>query len=112
MAAGYYQDWEQGGLAGGTRWAGEAQATGFLNSQLQLYGRYEWGTITDSDERDLSIVTVGTSIYPFEDITIKFSAEFIRSFGSTQNWATDGDVGFIQSSEPQNIIRTQLQLSF
>ncbi len=112
MAAGYYENWEQGGPAGGTRWAGEAQVTGFLNSKVQLYGRFEWGTITDTNEKDLKIVTFGTSIYPFEDITIKFSAEFIRSFGSTQNWATDGDVGFIQSSEPQNIIRTQLQLSF
>ena len=112
MAAGDYQDWEQGGPAGGTRWAGEAQVTGFLNPQLQLYGRYEWGTITDTDEKNLSMVTVGTSFYPFEDITIKFSAEFIRSFGSTQNWAIDGNLGFIQSTEPQNIIRTQLQLSF
>lgn len=112
MNAGYFQDWGEGGDQGGTRWAAVSQVTGFLTPEWQLYGRYEWGRIMDSVQADVSIATVGMSFYPFQTAVVKYSLEFLYSFGATLNWATDGDPGIRQTTEPQAIIRSQVQLSF
>ena len=119
MNAAYFQDWSQGGedwsqggARGGTRWAAVSQVTGFLTPEFQLYGRYEWGRIMDSGQKDVSIATVGMSYYPFKIRVIKYSLEFLYSFGATTNWLMDGDPGIQLTNEPQAIIRSQLQITF
>jgi len=112
MSAAYYQDWSEGGNLGGTRWAAVGQVTGFLTPKFQLYGRYEWGRIMDSLESDVSMLTAGMSYYPFKTRTVKYSLECLYSFGSTTNWLIDGDPGIRLTTEPQAIIRSQIQLGF
>ena len=106
------EDWSQGGARGGTRWAAVSQVTGFLTPEFQLYGRYEWGRIMDSGQKDVSIATVGMSYYPFKTRVIKYSLEFLYSFGATTNWLMDGDPGIRLTNEPQAIVRSQLQITF
>ena len=112
MTCAYYQDSPNGGSFGGTRWAAVGQLTGFVTPVLQLYGRGEWGTIRNSDQQDIKVMTVGASYYPYKTKVIKLTAEFIYTWGPTTNWELDGNLGFINTEENQTIFRTQLQFSF
>ena len=112
MSCGYYQDSPNAGNFGGTRWAAVGQVTGFVLPVLQLYCRGEWGTIRNSDQKDVKVITLGTSYYLNGTNKVKVSAEFIYTWGSTLFWELDGNQGFINTEQNQAIFRTQLQFSF
>ena len=112
MSCAYYQDSPNSGNFGGTRWAAVGQVTGFVLPELQLYARGEWGTIRNSDQTNIKVMTLGASYYPYQTRNVKITAEFIQTWGSTLYWQLDGNLGFINTAANQSIFRTQLQVAF
>lgn len=108
----YYQDVDSTAPFGGDRWAFVGQVTGFVSPKVQLYGRFEWGTIATMENNDITVATIGSSVYPFESKNVKLSFELMYLFDGTTNWNLDGDPGVFATSEPQAVIRSQLQISF
>ena len=99
---------------GGDRLAVVSQIAWFIDPKIELYARGEWGRTTNVgvDVTDLGVMTVGFSWMPLSNQQIKFSAEFVRTWGDARYWDIDGDPGIRQVDQPQSIVRAQFQLSF
>lgn len=99
---------------GGDRLAVVSQVGWFLDPKIEFYARGEWGRTSnvDVESNDLGVMTLGFSWMPRSNRMIKFSAEFMQTWGNASYWAIDGDPGIRQVDEPQSIVRAQLQLSF
>lgn len=99
---------------GGDRLAVVSQMGWFVDPQIVLYARGEWGRAMniDVEPNELALMTCGFSWMPRSNRQIKFSAEFVQTWGDARYWAIDGDPGIRQVDERQSIVRAQLQLSF
>lgn len=99
-----------------------AQAGWFVAPDIELIGRYEWGTLDVEGVDDLSLVTVGFNKF-FAKHQIKWTTDAGYSFnalnraavgGNAFGWATDstGWRSDADGEDGQFVVRSQLQLLF
>ena len=114
------------------QWSAVVQAGYFVLSDLELYGRYEWGN-SDSDQyrtapgttnangESLSILTVGLNWFPAgsKNRSLKWSTDIGFGFTPIVDWANSGadwQVDYTATGGSGNsgqvVIRTQMQLLF
>ncbi len=111
MGCVYWQDAEAGGDLAGRRVAAVGQIAVMPTPEWSLYVRGEWGTVPGGDQPDLAGVTVGTSWFPAEDASVKWTIELLGMLGDTTGWRIDGDPAILQIDADQFAIRTQIQIS-
>ena len=56
-------------------------------------------------------LTIGTSWFPAEDASVKWTIELLGMLGDTTGWRIDGDPAILQLDADQFAIRTQIQIS-
>jgi len=111
MGCVYWQDAEAGGVLSGRRVAAVGQVAVMPTPEWSVYLRGEWGTVPDGSQPDLAGVTLGTSWFPNQDASIKWTIELLGMFGDTTGWRIDGDPAILQVDADQFAIRTQIQIS-
>ena len=111
MGCVYWQDAEAGGDLASRRVAAVGQIAVMPTPEWSLYVRGEWGTVPGGDQPDLAGVTVGTSWFPAEDASVKWTIELLGMLGDTTGWRIDGDPAILQIDADQFAIRTQIQIS-
>ena len=104
------------------------EAGWFPIDNLQLFARYQWGTIEDVSNPDLNIVSGGISFFPTTDAGLPSHREDVRAgnkvkvtleagyaFDAVMNWNIEAP-GWREdlnaSDSGQWILRTQVQFSF
>jgi len=99
-----------------------AQAGWFVSPDIELVGRYEWGTLDVDEVDDLNLVPVGFNKF-FAKHQVKWSTDAGYSFnslnraaisGNTFGWSTDttGWRTDDEGSDGQFVVRSQLQRLF
>jgi hypothetical protein len=111
MGCVYWQDSEAGGALSGRRTAAVAQIAVMPTPDWSVYLRSEWGTVPDGSQPDLAGMTIGTSWFPAEDASVKWTIELLGMLGDTTGWRIDGDPAILQLDADQFAIRTQIQIS-
>lgn len=86
----------------------------FLQEDVELFGRYEWGDLETGGDSEINVVTVGFNKY-WEQHALKWTTDFGYAFDEiTAPWASAGagwrtDAG---GEDGQWVVRSQVQLLF
>ncbi len=86
----------------------------FVREDIELYARYEWGTLDIPGEADLSILTVGFTKY-FNKHNLKWQNDIGYGFNPVSSgWAVDSSGWRVDApgEEGQIVVRSQFQLLF
>jgi len=85
-----------------------------MPDSVELFGRYEWGDLDTTDQKDLSLLTFGVNWY-FAKHAAKWTTDFGYSFNSiTSGWSNSGAAWLTDPTDgdDQFVIRSQFQVTF
>lgn len=95
-------------------WGVMAQAGLYVSERVEPYVRYEWGTTSNANESDFSLLVAGFNWYIYGH-ALKFSADAGYAFDSvTSTWdrSSNGLLVDATGEDGQMVFRSQIQLLF